>query len=242
MNLAAILGFLCILLSPMWANAWAGKIAAVQSTTESQSQASPKQDAASGTQAQPAQDAGSTQGTAAASSSANSSPTTSSSTSTSSSSKSSSSATTSGKQTTSAPKIRRKKPLASKKNLVTDCAAQGNAGAKPSPGTDAAAEPCPPPKKVVRNGSAAEPEIQLLGGTTDQQAANERSTEQLTAATEDNLKKIAGRQLSASAQESVGQIKQYMEQSKQAVAAGDAERAHNLAQKARLLSDQLVKP
>lgn len=235
MNLAAILGFLCILVSPMWANARTGNISAVQSTTESQSQASPKQGATPGTETQPAQDK-SAQGAAA------SAPAASASTSSSSSSKPSPSATAPGKQTTSGPKIRRKKHPDSKKNLVTDCAARESAGAKASPGTDAAAEPCPPPKKVVRNGSAAEPEIQLVGGTTDQQAANERSTEQLTAATEDNLKKIAGRQLTANEQESVGQIKQYMEQSKQAVASGDAERAHNLAQKARLLSDQLVKP
>jgi hypothetical protein len=40
----------------------------------------------------------------------------------------------------------------------------------------------------------------------------------------------------------VSQIKQFMEQSKAAVAAGDLERGHNLALKAHLLSDELVKP
>jgi hypothetical protein len=105
-----------------------------------------------------------------------------------------------------------------------------------------ASKPCPPPKKVVRNGGSEEPTIQLVGGATEDQASRQRSTEQLTAATDDNLKKIAGRQLSASQQEMVNQVKQFVEQSKTAVAAGDLERGHNLAQKAHLLSEELVKP
>jgi hypothetical protein len=114
--------------------------------------------------------------------------------------------------------------------------------AKTSAGSNTAAKPCPPPKKIVRNGGAEEPDIQLLGGTQAGKAASERSTEELTAATEENLKKISGRQLSSAEQETLAQIKQFMEQSKQAVAAGDAERGHDLAQKARLLSDEMIKP
>jgi len=104
------------------------------------------------------------------------------------------------------------------------------------------AKPCPPPKKVVRNGGSEEPTVQLTGGTTAQQVSRQRSTDQLRVATEENLKKIAGRQLNATQQEMVNQIKQFLEQSKTAVAAGDLERGHNLAMKARLLSDELVKP
>jgi hypothetical protein len=81
-----------------------------------------------------------------------------------------------------------------------------------------------------------------VGGTTAEQASHQRSTDELTAATEENLKKIAGRQLNPSQQEMVTQIKQFLQQSKTAVAAGDLERGHNLAMKARLLSDELVKP
>jgi len=103
-------------------------------------------------------------------------------------------------------------------------------------------QPCSPPKKVVRNGGSEEPTIQLIGGSPAQQASRQRSTEQLTAATEENLKKIAERQLSPSRQEMVNQVKQFMDQSKIAVAAGDLERGHNLAQKAHLLSEELVKP
>lgn len=40
----------------------------------------------------------------------------------------------------------------------------------------------------------------------------------------------------------VNQIRQFVEQAKAAVTAGDVERGHNLAVKARLLSDELAKP
>lgn len=103
-------------------------------------------------------------------------------------------------------------------------------------------KPCPPPKKVVRDGGADEPKIELLGGSPADQASSARSTEQITAETEENLKKISERQLTASEQETVSQIREFMEQSKKAVAAGDPERAQSLATKARLLSEELLKP
>jgi hypothetical protein len=66
--------------------------------------------------------------------------------------------------------------------------------------------------------------VQLKGGTR-QEASDQRSTaEQLSRATEENLKQIEGRELNPSQQEMVSQIKQFMEQSKAAVAAGDPER------------------
>jgi hypothetical protein len=108
--------------------------------------------------------------------------------------------------------------------------------------SSAAATPCPPPKKVVRNGGSDDPPVQLTGGTTADQALHRSSTEQLRLATEENLKKIEGRQLSPSLQDMKNQINQFMEQSKAADAAGDLDRAHNLALKAHLLSDELVKP
>ncbi|MGA8216555.1 MAG: hypothetical protein WB799_23410 [Candidatus Sulfotelmatobacter sp.] len=119
------------------------------------------------------------------------------------------------------------------------------AATRPSP-SDAGptpSKPCPPPKKVIRNGGSNEPTVELTGGATAEQASDKRSlTEQLAAATEENLKKTAGRQLNPSQQEMVSQIKQFMEQSKAAIATGDLERGHNLALKAHLLSDELVKP
>jgi hypothetical protein len=119
-----------------------------------------------------------------------------------------------------------------------------NSGSGNSATTSSAGQkPCPPPKKVIRNGGTDEPTIKLTGETSPAQASQERATtDQLNASTEENLKKIADRQLNTSQQEIVTQIQQFVDQSKKAVAAGDLERAHNLALKARLLSDELLKP
>jgi hypothetical protein len=127
---------------------------------------------------------------------------------------------------------------------VSPGAASTNAGGSTtgSGKSRAPLKPCPPPKKVVRNGGSNEPTIQLMGGTPAEQASRQRSTDELSAATEENLKKIADRELSPTQRDMLNQIKQFMQESKTAVASGDAERGHDLAMKARLLSDELVKP
>ena len=115
--------------------------------------------------------------------------------------------------------------------------------AAPSNNNTSAAKPCPPPKVVVKDGGSDEPTIALTHGTSEQQASQQRfTTEQLQTATEENLKKLAGHQLTASQQEMVSQIKQFMDQAKSAVADGDLERGHSLAMKAHLLSEELAKP
>ena len=125
----------------------------------------------------------------------------------------------------------------------------GSTGAGPGTGQSAPSasantkNPCLPPKVVVKDGGSDEPTIALTRGTSEQQASQQRyTTEQLRTATEENLKKLAGRQLTASQQEIVTQIKQFMEQAKSAVADGDLERGHSLAMKAQLLSEELLKP
>ncbi len=118
----------------------------------------------------------------------------------------------------------------------------GSAGAASTNTSSTALPPCPPPKKVVRNGGSDEPSIQLVGGETAEQSAHQSATDKLTVATEENLKKMAGHPLSPSQQEMVSQIKLFMDQSKTAIATGDVERGRNLAMKAHLLSDELVKP
>jgi hypothetical protein len=125
----------------------------------------------------------------------------------------------------------------------------GSTGAGPGTGQSAPPAsannkaPCPPPKVVVKDGGSDEPTIELTRGTSEQQASQQRyTTEQLRTATEENLKKLAGRQLTASQQEMVTQIKQFMDQAKSAVADGDLERGHSLAMKAQLLSEELLKP
>jgi hypothetical protein len=120
--------------------------------------------------------------------------------------------------------------------------AGGDTSSSPTKATSTTLPLCPPPKKVIHNGGSEEPTIQLIGGTPAEQASNQRSTEQLTAATEENLKKIAGHQLTPSQKEMVNQVKQFLDQSKTAVAAGNLERGHNLARKAQLLSEELLKP
>jgi hypothetical protein len=125
---------------------------------------------------------------------------------------------------------------------TSDPGSAKTAGDSSQPSTTAT-KPCPPPIKVIKNGGSDEPTVQLQGNTTAAQASQERATtEQLTAATQENLKKIAGVPLSPSQKDMVNQIKDFLEESKKAVASGDLERGRNLAVKARLLSDELGKP
>jgi hypothetical protein len=136
-----------------------------------------------------------------------------------------------------------------KKTSPANCStAPASGGASPAPAAGAASTsssnlpPCPTPKKVVRNGGSAEPSIQLVGGGAPGKNTQQRTIDELTTATKENLKKLEGRQLNSTEQDTVSQIKQFMDQSKTAAAAGDLERGNNLAMKARLLSDELVKP
>ena len=108
--------------------------------------------------------------------------------------------------------------------------------------TTANASTAAPEKKVVRNGGTADPAVQLGPSVSAEQASSERqNTAQLLAATDANLKQISSRAMSSSQQDSISQIRKYMEQAKAAEQAGDVQRAYNLASKARLLSDDLVK-
>jgi hypothetical protein len=65
-------------------------------------------------------------------------------------------------------------------------------------------------------------------------------TQQQLDATENNLRSVT-RNLSDDEQLMVTHIRSYIQQSKNATTDGDLERAYNLALKARLLSDELVK-
>jgi hypothetical protein len=67
------------------------------------------------------------------------------------------------------------------------------------------------------------------------------STDQLLESTDTNLRNLTKRQLSTDEQSTVAQINDYITQSRQATKDGDLVRAHNLALKAHLLSDDLVK-
>ena len=99
-----------------------------------------------------------------------------------------------------------------------------------------------PHKIVVREGGASEPAAQIAPGMTPAEASRQRhNAEQLLGATDDKLKGLAGRAMDARKQETVEQIRNYMEGARSALKEGDVRRANTLAQKAHLLSEDLVK-
>jgi len=165
------------------------------------------------------------------------------------------------KASTAAQSGHRKKTHQKKKTAPADCApapastttagsetavATPQSGSAQAAQTGAATEtpkPCPPQKIVVRKGGITEQSIQLAGGSGGDQATQKRNAaNKMLAATEGNLKQITGRQLSTAQHDSISQIKQFVDQSKSALASGDLERAQTLAWKAQLLSEDLIKP
>ena len=100
-----------------------------------------------------------------------------------------------------------------------------------------------PRKVIVNNGGVCDPAVQLSPGVSPENASRQRqSTDLLLSTSEQNLNMAAGHQLNTSEQDTVSQVREYMKQAKTATAAGDLQRAHNLAFKAKLLSDELSKP
>jgi hypothetical protein len=119
----------------------------------------------------------------------------------------------------------------------------GSAGAAKKRRKRAASAPNGAPLKiVVREGGASEPAAQIAPGMTPAEATRQRhNAEQLLGATDDKLKRLAGRTLDAKQQEAVGQIRNYMEGARSALKEGDVRRANTLAEKAHLLSEDLVR-
>lgn len=99
-----------------------------------------------------------------------------------------------------------------------------------------------PPKIVIQEGGTNTPGSTQPASTNtpDNTAHNEPTTGQLLDSTENNLRNLK-RQLSADEQTTQAQIKDYVSQARQAIKDGDMVRAHNLAVKAHLLCDELVK-
>jgi hypothetical protein len=99
-----------------------------------------------------------------------------------------------------------------------------------------------PRKIVVRDGGVPEPTGQLTPGMSRDQASRSRQTiSQLLASTEENLKRTSGRSLNPNEKATVDQIRSFVTQANAALKAGDLQRGHNLAMKAHLLSDDLVR-
>lgn len=96
---------------------------------------------------------------------------------------------------------------------------------------------------MVRQGGAKEPAAQIVPGMTPAEATRQRqNAEQWLASADDRLKQLAGRALDTRQQETVGQIRNYMDGARAALKEGDVRRANTLAEKAHLLADDLVKP
>ncbi len=87
----------------------------------------------------------------------------------------------------------------------------------------------------------APPVVQIAPGMTHDEELHRRlTTEQLLQSTDQNLAGIK-RSLSGDEQEIIQQIRVYVQQSRAASGDGDITRAHTLALKAHLLSDDLVR-
>ncbi|HXZ32160.1 MAG TPA: hypothetical protein VEH30_07755 [Terriglobales bacterium] len=95
---------------------------------------------------------------------------------------------------------------------------------------------------VVHNGSTSDPVVAISPTLTEQQASQQLSkTNQLLANADANLRQVTGRSLSTDEEDTLKQIQVYMEQAKTAIKNGEAQRAYNLANKAKLLSADLAR-
>jgi FtsZ-interacting cell division protein ZipA len=100
-----------------------------------------------------------------------------------------------------------------------------------------------PKKTVVRKGGTGDKSVQLTPAVNEADASHQReATQQLLTSTDANLQKLSGRLLSKDEQDTVAQIREFMQQAKTADSKGDLERASKLAAKAHLLSEALANP
>ena len=94
----------------------------------------------------------------------------------------------------------------------------------------------------MRNGGARDMTPQISPAMSQEQQRRQREeTAELLGTTDENLKKLEGRQLTSNQQGVLTQIRNYMQQSRAASDLGDLERANTLALKAHLLSDDLLR-
>jgi hypothetical protein len=136
-----------------------------------------------------------------------------------------------------APAAEHKAPesAAKKKSTSSTSTSKKQKPSAPAPGGG-------PRKVVVREGGANEPAAQIVPGMALAEATRQRqNAEQWLGSAGVQLNQLAGRTLSAQQQETVGQIHNYMDGARLALQDGDVRRASTLAEKARLLAEDLVK-
>ena len=110
--------------------------------------------------------------------------------------------------------------------------------AQPAP-PPVAPTPKPPAKPRLDPPKPAPPQISP-GMTAEEQAQAERRTNEGINAAERNLQAAYGRQLNAAQHDLVEKIRGFLAQAREAIRASDWVRARNLAQKARVLSVELI--
>lgn len=167
-----------------------------------------------------------------------------------------SSTTAPASQTPSAKPSHRKKKIAadcnptpansgSEKNSTAPSTGQqtnSSANGKATKPKSSSTANCPQQKTIVEQGGTSEPAIQLVGTPGGTPSAKERDTTQKLQSAEANLKKMETENLDSGHQDIIKQIRQFIHESKVATAAGDLDRASTLADKAKLLSDELLNP
>lgn len=113
----------------------------------------------------------------------------------------------------------------------------------PKPESTTVAKSTPPPRIVVQSGAGtpSETAATVVPDMPHTEEAHHRlTTEQLMQSTEANLKSLK-RVLTADERGILQQIQAFMTQAREAIQSQDLVRAHNLALKAHLLSDELVR-
>jgi hypothetical protein len=99
-----------------------------------------------------------------------------------------------------------------------------------------------PKRRIVRDAGTTEPDTAISPEMTPAEAQRlQKITNDLVAESEKDLQKIEARELTPEQQETKAQIRSFLNLSKSARDASDWQRAHNLALKAQLLADDLVK-
>lgn len=142
------------------------------------------------------------------------------------------------------PKHRKKKPVqapATTAAAPTTPPANASSGAAASPSANSnntIASARPPANPAAE---APPPDTAIAAGVSNAQLSQQKqTTAQMLEATEKTLGGL-NRSLSHDEEEMVAQVRSYIAQSRKATTDGDFERAYNLATKAHLLSDALVK-
>ena len=135
------------------------------------------------------------------------------------------------------PRTRTHKPAATQQAPVTTAAASPQPTNEP-PAANTTIASAKPPKNPAD--AAAEAAIGADVSAATVVAQKDKATRDIDAA-ESELKSLEGKTLPSDEQSIVSQVRAYISQSRKALTEGDYERAVNLANKAKLLSDALKK-